>query len=327
MKRTFTLIELIIVIVIMGILSTITFDIVSKLYTNYLRTKELNALSSRTDYALNVISGKMRSRIKNSVIATEINSSTYKPIDFKSIQDLKGDDTKYTALEWINQDYESKHGIYLDNLHNIQTGWSGFADLDTAVRTNDNPKEFNISFPDSNFTIVSEIDKNVTGFSEDVFDNNVTVIIFSGNDGRGDLNDINHSYGWYRPKAGNKAQKVFRISQYYTNSDNDTEVNITAIDDDNDSTLYEQYFLAHTAYSIVPKKTPEGDYNLSFYYNYQPWRDQNYTDANETLLATNVTEFKFRESAGVVRIYLCIQSPETTLGDSNLTICKERVIF
>jgi prepilin-type N-terminal cleavage/methylation domain-containing protein len=332
MKKAFTLIELIVVIVVLGILSTITFDVLSKLYENYVNSKELNALSSKTDTTMNVIAAKMRSRIKNSLIATKIDTTTFQPIDFKSIQDLKDTDTEYIALEWISKDYQSKRGIFLDNLGRVQTGWSGFVDLDSVRRTNTSPKEFNMTLSDSNFTIVKYIDGNLTEFNGDIFDKNVTVLIFSGADGRGDFNEMNKSYGWYKG-GSNQAQKVFRISQYNTNSDNNTEVNITSIDPNDDVTIYEQYFLAHSAYSIVPKQNSgREDYNLSLYYNYQPWRDQNYTDGNETILATNVTEFRFKEFGGVLRIYLCIQSPIaqisiTNVAETNLTICKEKVIF
>ena len=79
--------------------------------------------------------------------------------------------------------------------------------------------------------------------------------------------------------------------------------------------------------AIVPEKNKEGDFNLTLVRNYFPWKNEEYIDGNKSLLASHVTQFKFREDGGVLRLFICIQSPEVKIEDNNLTICKERIVF
>jgi hypothetical protein len=69
------------------------------------------------------------------------------------------------------------------------------------------------------------------------------------------------------------------------------------------------------------------DCNLTLRFNYFPWKGQNYLDGNSSILATHITQFKFREDGGIMRVYLCITSDSARLTDYNLTICKEKVVF
>jgi prepilin-type N-terminal cleavage/methylation domain-containing protein len=257
MKKSFTLIELIIVIVIMGILATITFEILDKVYKNYLYTKEVNKLDSKVDGALDEISALLRNRVKNSVIATKypshIDDTNKDDVDFKSIADLTEDDNGYVVLEWIGKDYEARYGMWDSYKKHIQTGWSGFVDLDKATRTNDDPKEFNVTTLNSDFDKVKLIDRNITaalGEDIDPFENNITTLIFSGIDLGGDLNpDINRSFGWYLDKDKNRtANSVFAIQnykQYIVGNSPVVDLNITSITENNDTTLYERYFLVY----------------------------------------------------------------------------------
>jgi prepilin-type N-terminal cleavage/methylation domain-containing protein len=326
MRKSFTLIELLLVIVIMGILSIIGFEILQKLAKNYLVQKEMNKLTLKTDLTLNIIAAKLKTRIKNSAIGSHADENGIPNGDFISTSnevlgtlDINDENRSYfNVLEWLNYSIYSKRGMWNDNLKRIQPGWSGFVDLkDTKSYDND---KYKIITPDSNFTIVQLIDENWTsawGIDGDVFDNNLDVLIFSGPNDRGDFTDINDSYGWYK----NKATKVFTIKKL-----SDTELNISAVDESNTTTVYEGYYIVNTAMAIVPIKNGN-EYNLTLRFNYYPWKDQNYTEGNSSLLATHVTEFKFKEENGLMRIYLCMTSENQKLKDYNLTYCKEKVVF
>ncbi len=335
MKKAFTLIELIVVLIIMGILATIATEILLKVYQNYTITRARNALVFKTDLIINEIASKLQNRIPNSVIATECNVTDNECIKgnvlgFISIQNLtKNNANKYPIIEWLSKDIYSKRGEWNSQLKRVVPGWSGFVDLKrTQINSGDN--NYTIIIPDSNMSIVQEIDGNWTeswGISgyQNVFDNNLSVLIFSGADGRGAFNDINHSYGWYETLyPTNKAQKIFKI---YKNSDDN--ITVTAIDDSNNTTVYEGFYIVNTAMAIVPVYDKNySDYNLTFVQNYYPWKDQNFTDGNKSLLATHVTEFKFKEQNSLLRIYLCIQDPDVKINDNSyLTICKEKVVF
>jgi hypothetical protein len=205
----------------------------------------------------------------------------------------------------------------------IQTGWSGFVDLNATQVGNFD--EYNISSPNSNFTIAQQIDKTWINSwkvpnSGDVFADKFDVLVFSGSDGRGDFDDVNNSYGYY----GNSATRVFQIQ----NVINDMRLNIKAITESNSTTVYEGYYIVRGGMAIVPVyDSSTRDYNLTLRFNYFPWNGQNYMDGNIALLATHVTQFKFKEEGGIIRLYLCITSPQVKLTDFNLTICKEKVVF
>ena len=336
MKKGFSLIEIIIVIVIIGILSSITFDVLKKLYFNYIYTQELNKLNSNLNMAMEVISAKLKDRIKNSVIVTKYPSNTDQTddnkVDFKPISQAKKDDG-YIVLEWINKDYEAKNGMWDNRVKHIQTGWSGFIDLGyKSHKVNINPKEFNLTTPDSNFSIVKLIDGNITsayGDSSNIFEDNTTILIFSGANLSGDIvEDLNHSYGWYLKPSQREAKAVFAILKYkdYIKDNNlYTDIKISSITkNDKTNTLYSRYYLARSAYAIVPIKNDTNDYNLTFVYNYQPWQGEWWRDGNKTLLATNVTQIRFKKENSIMRLYLCMRK---VFKDFNVTSCKEKAIF
>jgi prepilin-type N-terminal cleavage/methylation domain-containing protein len=332
MKKAFTLLELIIVIVILGILGTISIEILQKLANNYIMQKEMNKLAFKTDLVLNTIAAKLKTRIKNSVIASEINQTNNQPTGkFIAISQLSPDNEKnYTVLEWLNYSIYSKRGMWSDEINKTQPGWSGFVDL-KKTKQYYGKDEYEIISPDSNFSIVQMIDGNwsdaweING-SDNIFDNNISVLIFSGASGRGDFNDINNSYGWYE----HNATRVFSIHK-----NSDTNLTLTAIDESNSTTVYEGYYIVNTAMAIVPVKSGQ-EYNLTLYFNYYPWKgkhyndglDGNYTEGNSSVLATHVTQFKFKEENGLIRIYICLTSENEELRkDYNLTLCKEKVVF
>jgi prepilin-type N-terminal cleavage/methylation domain-containing protein len=357
MRKAFTLIELIVVIVIMGILSNITFDVLSKVYKNYVYTKEINKLSVKLDSAIELISSRLKGRVRNSVIVTKYplkwTDSDDSKIDFKSISRVEDADGEYKIIEWIGKDYEAKNGMWDSYLNHIQTGWSGFIDLgyDTH-KIQDDPKEFNLTSPDSNFTIVKLIDRNITkslGYNEDPFDSNTTTLIFAGINGGGQIiEDINQSYGWYLDEDKNRTAKaVFGILDYNTERNSSglyTNMRISSITENNDTVLWARYFMTRSAYALVPVENNQtmadgrkiNDYNLTFIYNYQPWQGDwwngTHGDSNHTLVASHITEVRFKKdvSTSILRLYICIQSPDIIIDKDNdryLTLCKEKAIF
>jgi len=340
MKKSFTLIELLIVIIILGILGTISSEIITKLYRNYYYTKEYNKLSFETDLVLNKISAKLRNRIKNSVIADECNITDDSCKDgnitnFNVLSAIPEDKIKYyKVLEWLGEDLYAKRGMWDNNLKSL-IGYSGFVDLkDTNKISN---IEYKIKSPYTNLNYVKDIESNWTqewGISGDVFENNLSVIIFSGSIDRGDFLDVNNSYGWWKSKyPNNKATRIFRILDYNTTND-DTIIHIKALDSINDNapSVYEKYYIVNSAYAIVPecvklKNNKCEVYNLYLRFNYYPWKSQDYTDGNNSLLVRNVTQFKFREEDGVMRVFICISSPKIIIKNEPLTVCKEKVVF
>ena len=332
MKKSFTMVELIVVIVILGILSTIAIGILLKMSENYVINRETDKLLFESDLVLNELSNILRSRVKNSVIATECNLSLDECKrgiirNFKSLSSVSKDESyKYPVMEWLSRSIYAKRGEWNSTLKRVVPGYAGFVDLKASEKNSND--DYNISIPYSHVDIIKDIEESYykswgVSFS-DIFNDKLSVVVFSGPDGRGAFNDINHSYGWYKNRyPDNKAQKVFGVVQEINNS----FLRVKTIDDDENATIYEGFFIVDTAMAIVPEKNREGDFNLTLIRNYFPWKNQDFTDGNKTLLISHVTQFKFREDGGVLRLFICIESPEVKIKDYNLTICKERIVF
>ncbi len=338
--RAFTILELIASIIILGILGSLGADFLSGSYYNYSATKEFNKLNYELDRVLNEVSSKLQNRVKNSTIVVECNATQTDSTksdsclrnsdkNFTSISSVqKGDSNKYPVIEWLNISFYSKRGMWSDN--SIQPGWSGFVDLkDTQDLGND---EYKITTNDSNFSFINLIDGNwsywwgVDGY-DNMLENNLSVLVFSGSDGRGDLDEINNSYGYYDT---NKT-RIFAItsfSTYKNNKSSDTNLTIKALTESNKTTVYEGYYIVRGACAIVPVYDKKyNDYNLELRFNYFPWKGQNYMDGNSSLLATNVSYFRYKEEAGVIRVYICLTSHKIKANDDNLTVCREKVVF
>jgi len=341
MKRAFSLIELVIVLVIMGIVSTIAIEILVKVYKGYAITKASNKLVYKTDLVLNEIAAKLQNRVKSSVIADECNASNNDCINgnidgFIAVSNIDpANASKYPVIEWLNIDFYSKRGEWDSSLKRVIPGWSGFVDLKKTQINDSSKADYNITIPYSSLAFIQDIEGNyseswgISGY-DNVFENNLSVLLFSGPSGRGDFNDINHSFGWWETKySDNKAQKIFAITDIIDGSLENTKIRIKSIDDDNNSNVYEGFFILNGASALIPTyDETSNDYNITYVTNYFPWKKQDYTDGNKSILATHVTQFKFKEEGGLMNIYICIQDPSVKIDENeNLTICKEKVIF
>ena len=109
MKKAFTMIEIVMVIVILGVVSMISSDIIMRIYESYIRSNTINKLQSQTEFALEQISARLSSRIKYLT------------------------DADNHEINWTGYDYEGFIGEH--NGSNF-VGWSGFIDLNESNQTN-----------------------------------------------------------------------------------------------------------------------------------------------------------------------------------------------
>ena len=115
MKRYgFTLVEMIMVIVIMGILSAGTFVSLKHLYQRVAKSKALSELSFDSQIVVDQVSALIYDRVPNSVYGYDVS------LNKKSIYEIVGSD--YKIVEWTGLASESlKRGDY-----------SGFVDMDAS---------------------------------------------------------------------------------------------------------------------------------------------------------------------------------------------------
>ena len=312
MKRAFTLLELIIVIVILGIIAMMSINAMMNIYSNYFQTRTVNELETQTEIALEQISKRLEHRIKPSVIARKTDGA------FLALNDNRVNlDANYEILEFIPYAYE----IFNDVPSGNKAGrYSGYADLAKS-----SPATGLIS-PGSNFsTEVVETIKDLT-CKDDI--RNATCVDFTKKDGGvvaifSDVYyNVQSSFGY----SNGTVPVSLDIAKVGVKS---TDGNTLEISGFGGKQISEQYHLAYTANAIVPeqsadpKDTANGVFDLNLYYDYRPWMGEKYKQNGEkATLAKNVTRFVFTEKNGVIVLKLCMRAK-----NSEITICKSKAVY
>ncbi len=293
-KNAFTLVEMVFVIVVLGIVAVIGNSIIAKIYESYIYSRSVNELQTKTELALTQISKYLSFRVKNSIIARKPSGK------FVSLSDVDG---SYKILEWIGYNNEGFEGNGTD------PGWSGFVDLDspetnqTQIKTSGSQ----LSLAEQNIYALSNGEVNLSDPSQSSDPNSSAAIIFDGLP-----NDFNVShYGWYNSGDHDYVFKVKRSGS-----------DVLKFIENKPKTVYEHYKLTWSAYALVPNPLGGSDVNLTMYYNFRPWMDENYTDGNSSVLIEHVTTFKFLQKGDTIRLKLCIKNPKV-----NDIFCKEKVVF
>ena len=323
MKRAFTLLELVVVIVVLGIIAMMSFNAIMNIYSNYFQTRTVNELETQTEIALEQISKRLEHRIKPSVIARKTDG------EFLALNDNRVNlDANYEILEFIPYAYEIFNDVIsLDANDNVieQGGkagrYSGYADLAKS-----SPATGLIS-PGSNFTTgVVETIKDLTCRDET---RDATCVDFTKKDGGvvaifSDVYyNVQDSFG-YKDNSNLDIAKVgVKGGQSGLNGDT---LEISGFDG---KQISEQYHLAYTANAIVPEQSADpkdaanGVFDLNLYYDYRPWMGEKYKPNGEkATLAKNVTRFVFTEKNGVIVLKLCMRAK-----NSEITICKSKAVY
>lgn len=319
MKRAFTLLELVVVIVVLGIIAMMSFNAIMNIYSNYFQTKTVNELETQTEIALEQISKRLEHRIKPSVIARKTDG------EFLALNDSGVNlDAKYEILEFIPYAYEIFNDVIsLDaNDHVIEQGgkagrYSGYADLAKS-----SPATGLIS-PGSNFTTgVVETIKDLT-CKDDT--RNSRCVDFENKDG-GVAAIFSDVYYDVQNSFGYKGVSNLDIAKVGVKSIDGDTLEISGFAN---KQISEQYHLAYTANAIVPEQNQSqadknnGVFDLNLYYDYRPWMGEKYKQNGEkATLAKNVTRFVFTEKNGVIVLKLCMRAK-----NSEITICKSKAVY
>jgi len=310
-RSAFTMIELVMVIVVFGIVASIGAEIIASLYTNYLRTRAINQLQSQTEITLEQIAKRLQYRIKDSVRSSA---------DGVNWVPLPSANATHTIIEWIGISNESFLGEW-DGAAAVVPGWSGLIDMDDTINTN--LAAHTLSTPGSRLDFASDIIKALTNGQIAMDGTGTTAklpaLVFKG---AKPLYDVNN---YYSQGNNNYTVRVSRSSNTkFAIPNND---NLTDFDGDGFGDLFEQYYLAHTAYALIPVGANANDYSLTLVYNYQPWEGETYANnGTPQTLAEHVSTFRIRQDGDVVRIKLCIHDNNQN-GNFDFSACKEKVIY
>ena len=298
-KKSFTLLEIIFVIVILSIVIGVTTEYMLNLFQANQRTKILNRLQNETGVILNQISKRLSHRIVDSTI---VNKYQQPNLYLMLESNLVDNSQNYTTLQWIGIDYDGFLGIW-DGVK-IAPTWNGFIDLGSLETNTSQVHTRGSRLSDTNLII-----KMVSSNKVDLSGNNgKVVLIFKGQKG-------NIAKYWDCQTQSECFTKIVK------NRGDD----ILEFFDDENKTIYEQYYLSWSAYAI---EKDDKD-NLNLYYNYRPWENQNYKDdGKKVLLGRNIQSFRFRQIGSAIRVKICIDDNNKTDGFNEIiSFCKEKTIF
>jgi len=311
-RRAFTMIELVMVIVILGIVSMIATDVIAKMYKGYIQSKIINDLEQKTETVIDQIAKRLQYRIKPTIIARQSGHNTYLALNS---DELNSTSTAYDMVEWIGYDNESFMGEHNGSFS--VPGWSGFIDVDSGITSNALNQ---LKSPGSDLDI---IERTVGALSD-----GAVSLVTAGKDRpavifkcpQGDNNLSKYGWDWTRPNLADHNYTLAVIK-------NDVTTFGIVNPADANRSICEQYYLAWSAYALVPEGDVNNtdDFNLTLRYNYQPWYGEKYTDGNKSVLAEHVSTFRVMQVGETLRVKICIQ-------DGNITgepvgFCKERAIF
>ena len=315
-KKAFSLIEVIFVLVILGIVASISSQIIVQVYENYIMQRATYNVSTKTELAVNQIVNRLSYRIQGTTISKrhkDFVDGSAGANSWLKLEDVTTG-TDYTTIEWIGYDNDSLAASATPN-------WSGIANYETNASVN------GFDSPGSNLNAVATIMRNLSKTIKfpdgkvDLTNSKPAALLFAENNNfyNGD-NTYNPLCMGLIPEDGNSSTDcIFRVQQ-----NGNTGFSFL---DGKPKIITERYKLAWSAYALVPERQDNGQFDLILHSNYQPWNGESYMDTNTTrnTLLKNITVFKFSETGGVINFKLC--ASENIGQDFNITTCKQKVVI
>ena len=327
-KKTFTLIEIIFVIVILGLISVGSFKAIEMLYQRYYQVNTITKFSILSQTLLDEVSTILYYRIPLTAIGYDPQSG-----DFKKLEDI--DDEKYKIFEWISEAYDSKKHFGFD----IKTGYTGFIDLEASNRDT-----FTLVAKDFNITDINDTENNISNTHIDL--NQTVAIIFAGNLDLGvESDNYKDDYGWH----GHEHNKTYLINRFKQVGN---DANLTMENEIEGNRIYAKYYLANSAWGIargvdidqnsncitaLNLKNSEINNTLFLFYNYRPWKKETFcadpnttnvsTEGNVSILAKDITAFKVKAVDYHIELKVQFSKSMYKGSDKNITITKQKVTF
>jgi prepilin-type N-terminal cleavage/methylation domain-containing protein len=302
MKKAFSMIELIFVIVVLGIIASIGSEVIAQTYKNSIYQKANSVAATKAELAVEQIANRLNYAVPWSIVAKNIDATNP-----EQLGDVAPNDLTPKAVEWIGIDGDSFEAT-------ATPGWSGYCDAGVSTAAN-------CPTPGSSLTTTDEVIKKLGG-------NGITdaVVIFNTPECQ---NGILYSYDNMGLTGANTAC-AFSL----TGTGGGNNLNFAATS----KIRADAYDLAWSAYTIVPtaEKDINGDgvtdvFDLELRYGYQPWNGGTFLNTpNKQIIATNVSVFKVAQNSlakNDIRIKICIKQPVGTGSTDFVSICKEKAVI
>jgi len=254
-RYAFTLLEVVIVIVILGIVSSIGSEIIANVYKNYLLQRATYKANLKTELAAQQITNLLSYRIPGTTLAKNPDNLS----DFVRVTDATNySDYSHTQLEWIATDNDGFSA-------SVRPPWNGFADVDASDQSKVITPGSRLSLAD---TIVSSLSNAQVSLSGPQY----PAIFFRDLRYTDDTlgNVVNYDV---TSCMGVTSSNTSCISAVSRTGDEQLDFQTPGSGVTN-KVIVEHYKLAWSAYSICPKKRSDGHYDLILFYNYQPWEGE-----------------------------------------------------
>jgi prepilin-type N-terminal cleavage/methylation domain-containing protein len=152
--NAFTMLELIFVIIILGIVSSIGASIIAQVYESYIVQRAQYRANIKTELAINQIANRLRYAIPATVgVRESVITDTFEDITTTTKENVK-------VLQWVGYDGDSFEAINSSTFDGAsrRPGWSGFCDVNATINGVNT-----LSTPGSNLDLASEIITNLKG--------------------------------------------------------------------------------------------------------------------------------------------------------------------
>ena len=143
-KNAFTVLEVIFVIVILGVVASISSELIVRVYEQYIIQRAEYRASLKTGLASIQIANRLANAIPGTIYRIK-NNNHYEPIE----SNLTASGELYKGIQWVAADMDSFNT-------SIIPGWSGFCDLNAS-------KTPTISTPGSNLSKTNTIISKLAG--------------------------------------------------------------------------------------------------------------------------------------------------------------------
>ncbi len=148
LKKAFSMLELVFVIIILGIVSSIGAEIIANIYESYIIQRAQHRASLKTEIAATQIANRLAYAIPGTIVRRVGIATTAEDINDIPAANV---DT-YDVLQWVGADADSFKTITSDT--DRRPGWSGVCDVDSPISLLTGTT---ISTPGSNLGLASAI--------------------------------------------------------------------------------------------------------------------------------------------------------------------------
>lgn len=306
-RSAFSMIELVFVIVVLGIVSSIGASIIAKAFETYVIQKATYNASVKTELAAQQIAN----RLANSVPWTFVAKAPGDHAGLVVLRESPADNAR-TVLEWVGIDNDSFSAV-------TPPGWSGYCDISTS-----DPDQCDTQ--GSNPVFTATVIQNLSGPTATTASTIADSAVFFKTD---DYNSVIR----YSPRCIGFANDGDTTCAVGVNTFVAGPPPILTFDDVIPKIRAEQYALSWSAYTLEPvfvRATPDGTqlHDLNLFYGYQPWENEIYNGGGRigSTLISNVTVFKFTQLGNTIRFKLCVLQQIGTGGGDVITVCKEKAV-